>query len=186
MRRAVVGVALALGCSDGSQLGKADDGAAASRYEPLVALDAFSAVGRSQDPFVGDPEAAAACIPSFRYEADQHRLEIDTTLCNWITLKTEPLGAVDAGQPLRIDFSHYDLDAPEPAEATLRLRFGVCDVWSEMIPIPSSANVARAELASPCALDESRAAADGGEAIFFHLDNHGQNTYQLQGISVLR
>src|SRR6478609_3181078 len=49
MRRAVVGVALALGCSDGSQLGKADDGAAASRYEPLVALDAFSAVGRSQD-----------------------------------------------------------------------------------------------------------------------------------------
>ncbi|HYQ15237.1 MAG TPA: hypothetical protein VEQ58_05765, partial [Polyangiaceae bacterium] len=119
----------------------------------------------------------------FRYEAAQGWLELDTTFCQWITVETKALRGVEAGQQLKVDFSHYDLDAPLPTQATLRLRFGSCDAWSEAIPIPGPANVEHAELASPCALD---LADEESSTIFFHLDNHGQNTYQLQGLAVLR
>ena len=83
------------------------------------------------------------------------------------------------GQSLELTVSHYDLNAPAPATAELRLRFEACDAWSATIPIPSAANVDKEQFASPCALP------DGG-AVLFHLHNHGQNTYQLQDLSSLR
>jgi hypothetical protein len=56
---------------------------------------------------------------------------------------------------------------------------GECEAWSKLIPIPSPAAVYEEQFASPCAL-----AANG--RVLFHLDNHGQNTYQLQELSSLR
>ena len=59
------------------------------------------------------------------------------------------------------------------------LRLDDCDAWSKTIPIPSAANVYKEQFASPCAL------AENGR-VLFHLNNHGQNTYQRQDLSSLR
>jgi hypothetical protein len=167
---------VALGCSTSSPAPMAE----AKRYEPLVKLEEWSRVERSADPFVADPAAGPDCAaPSFRVEAGQAWLELDTTVCNWVTVVGHALLPVELGQQLRLKLSHYDLDAPEPAEAELRLRFASCEAWSKTIAIPSAADVTLEELASPCALNEM-------DAVLFHLHNHGQNTYQLQELAVLR
>lgn len=173
----VLSACFALGCaSEGEPASNAD----APHEAPLVALEAWSAVPRGDDPFVVDPAAAAPCsTPSYRVEAEQGWLELDTTYCSWVTVTNRALVSVEQGERLRLKVSHYDLDAPEAAEAELRLRFGACEVWSKTFPIPSAADVSEEELASPCALHAT-------DTVLFHLHNHGQNTYQLQSVTVLR
>jgi hypothetical protein len=149
-------------------------------YQRLVALDAWSSVSRAEDPFVDDVDAAPACVgPGFYLEQQYHWLEIDTGLCNWVTLRAGTLDAVTEGQMLQLTVSHYDLEAAAPAAAELRLTLDACAAWSKTIPIPSDAAVYKEQFASPCALPKHG-------SMLFHLNNHGQNTYQLQDLSSLR
>lgn len=167
--------AVTLACSSGSP-----PPGPALHYESLVALDDWQGVEHDEDPFVVGARAIPACAtPGFRVEADQSWLEIDTTVCAWVTVKGSARFGVEVGEKLKLEVSHFDLDAPTPAEAELRLRFGDCEAWSKTIPIPSAADVLVDELDSPCALRE-------GDAVLFHLQNHGQNTYQLQDVAILR
>ena len=153
---------------------------AAQSYQPLVTLDGWSSVSRLDDPFVSDGEVPADCVgPGFRLEQDSGWLEIDTGLCNWVTLSGMALHPVEVGQMLELDVSHYDLNAAEPSAAELRLTFESCAAWSKTIPIPSAAAVYSERFPSPCA------PGDQGN-VLFHLHNHGQNTYQLRSLSVLR
>jgi hypothetical protein len=148
--------------------------------QPLVSLDGWSSVARSDDPFIVDPAAAPACVgPGFRVETADAWVEIDTGLCNWVTLTQGARLAVSEGDELELQLSHYDLDAAAPSQAMLELRFGACKAWSTTIPIPRAAEVSRVPFDSPCALA-------AGESVLFHLHNHGQNTYQLRDLRVLR
>jgi hypothetical protein len=132
------------------------------------------------DPFVTDPEAAPACLgPGFRLETDLQQLELDTGLCNWVTLSGSALFDVSGGQQLELEFSHYNLEAAAPATAELKLAFPDCEVWKKQLAIPGAAEVYREQFASPCALK-------AGQSVLFHLHNHGQNTYQVQDLAVLR
>jgi hypothetical protein len=175
----LLGVAASLGaCSNAADPASTDT--RQQSYQPLVLLGDWSSLSREQDPFVEDPAAAPVCTgPGFRIEADYNWLEIDTGLCNWVTLSAVARYAVAEGEMLELTVSHYDLGAAAPASAELRLRFGDCDAWMKTIPIPSAAAVYSERFASSCALPESG-------NVLFHLNNHGQNTYQLQGLSILR
>ena len=149
-------------------------------FQTLVPLEGWTSVARTGDPFVTDPEQAPACVgPGFRLETDFDQLEFDTGLCNWTTLTGSALFDVAADQELQLEFSHYNLDAAAPTTAELRLAFPDCDVWEKQIAIPGAAAVYEEQFASPCALR-------AGESVFFHLHNHGQNTYQVQDLAVLR
>lgn len=148
-------------------------------YQTLVALDEWSPVSRDEDPFVVDASIAPACVgPGFYLEDQYHWVEIDTGVCNWVTLSGNARAAVVEGQMLELSVSHYDLEAAAPTEANLQLRLDGCDAWSKTIPIPSKAAVYKEQFASPCALPEHG-------RVLFHLNNHGQNTYQLQDLSSL-
>jgi len=173
-----LGVAVALGgCSHDSE---PESSVAKPSYQPLVSLTDWSSVSRDADPFVTGAATAPPCVGSgFVVETDYDWLEIDTGLCNWVTLAASAHDAVANGQQLELSISHYDLNAAAPAEAELQLRFEDCDAWSKTIPIPSAAQVEREQFASPCALNQ-------GGTVLFHLHNHGQNTYQLQALSSLR
>jgi hypothetical protein len=176
-RSLCLGALLALGCSgaEGSSTTMRD-----GRYEPLVELDDWQSVEREADPFVADATALPDCpTTGVRVEADQGWLELDTTACSWVTVTGLARFDVDLGQQLKLVVSHFDLDAPAPAKAQLELRLDGCKAWSQAIPIPSAADVVTAELASPCALRQN-------DAVWFHLQNHGQNTYQLQDVAILR
>ena len=147
---------------------------------PLVRLEGWTAVPRAQDPFITDTKAVPSCTdPTFRVESDQAWVEIDTTLCNWVTLEQPALASVAVGDLLEVDFSHYDLDAAAPASAELALRFEDCEAWSKSIEIPSAAKVYTEQFRSPCRL------ASAGP-VRFHLHNHGQNTYQLKSLFSLK
>ena len=173
----VVAVSLLGGCSTPHE---PTPGAAALSFQVLVPLEGWSEVSRDADPFIKDPSAAPACVgPGFRLEPTDNWLEIDTGACNWVTLSGSALSAVSQGQQLELTVSHYNLEAPAPAEAQLSLRFGACDVWSKVIPIPEPAAVYTEQFGSPCALEL-------GGSVLFHLNNHGQNTYQLQELSSQR
>jgi hypothetical protein len=149
-------------------------------YQTLVGFDAWTSVSRADDPFVEDVDVTPACVGSgFSIEDEYHWLEIDTGACNWVTLSASTRATVAEGQMLQLSVSHYDLEAAAPAEANLLLELGGCNAWSKTIPIPSEAAVYKELFASPCALPEHG-------NVLFHLNNHGQNTYQLQDLSSLR
>lgn len=152
---------------------------AETTLQSLVGVQDWASIAREVDPFVGDDSPPECEVPGVRVEEEQSWLELDTTECGFITVAAGARFGVDEGQELTLNVSHFDLDAAEPARAELRLRFEDCDVWEKSIVIPSDANVYNERFASPCAI------AQGGRA-FFHLHNHGQNTYQLRDISVLR
>jgi hypothetical protein len=167
---ALAGLLLANGC--GSDPTVSD----AAAFKELVELPDWRELPRDEDPFVTDLDAAPACVgPSFNLEAQW--LEIDTGVCNWVTLIASARAAVESGRQLRITVSHFDLEAPEPAEASLSLTLEHCDAWEKTVPIPSPAAVYTEAFSSPCAI------AAGGN-VYFHLHNHGQNNWQLQELSV--
>jgi hypothetical protein len=114
-----------------------------------------------------------------RFFSEGDWIEIDTTVCSWVTMKAPALLPVEVGQELRIVVSHFDLAALAPARAELRLLLGDCDAWQKSVAIPRMAAVYEERLASPCALS-------AGSAVQFHLHNHGQNNYQLQELAILR
>jgi hypothetical protein len=142
------------------------------RAEPRASPD--------DDPLVEDPEQVPACqAGAFWIEPQLDWIEIDSGICNWITLRAAARAPVAPGKRLALTVSHYDLVASAPAEATLRLVLGECEAWSKTISIPADAAVHEEQLDAPCALDE-------GATILFHVHNHGQNSYQLQQLSALR
>lgn len=116
------------GCSNEAE--PASPAKTAATFQTLVPLEAWSSVARADDPFVTDPEAAPACVgPGFRLETDLQQLELDTGLCNWVTLSGSALFDVSADQELQLEFSHYNLEAAAPASAGLKIAFPACDVW---------------------------------------------------------
>jgi hypothetical protein len=147
-------------------------------YQLLTSATEWTEVAREADPFVSDPTQAPACVGSGFFVEDDW-VEIDTGLCNWVTLEAGGRFQVARQQQLRLVVSHYDLSASEPGEASLRVQFGACEVWQKFVAIPSPAAVYSEELASPCGLEQ-------GGTLLFHLHNHGQNNWQLQELSVLR
>jgi hypothetical protein len=154
--------------------------AAGRDWQPLALLDDWSRVARADDPLIEEPSAVAECRGAgFWLERDLGWLEIDSGACGWVTLRAPARGEVVLGQELALAVSHYDLIAGAPAEASLRLLFEDCQVWSRDISIPSPAAVYEEQFASPCALGENA-------PILFHVHNHGQNTYQFRGILALR
>lgn len=99
-------------------------------------------------------------------------LEIDTNFCNYAALRQPSLVAIDTCTPLRLELYHFDLLAPEPAQAHVAMLIDGQIVWEKLIEIPGKAAVYEEEFISPIA-------APVGAEVMLHLHNHGQNTWTL-------
>jgi hypothetical protein len=173
MIRSLVLVALLGACSEAPGLEPA-----AGRLEPLAVSEAWAAVAREADPFVTDASAAPSCsAPGF--EAEGGWLELNTGTCNWITLEQPARISVAPGQELNIALAHFDLVAPEPGTALIALALGSCSAWTKSLAIPADAAVYDETFASSCGVS-------AGDMLRFHLHNHGQNSWQLQRLAVVR
>jgi hypothetical protein len=148
---------------------------------PLVSAEEWRAVSLAEDPFAGWAPAQVSCSPIAGYYPEQAGLEIDTTRCNFVTLTQPLLRALPAGARIEVEFVHFDLTAPEPAEARLALLLptdGSGDggspipSWEITVPIPSAAKRVVEVFSTASALDEN-------VPVLFHLQNHGQNTWRL-------
>jgi hypothetical protein len=145
---------------------------------PLVAHDSWEIVSAEEDPF-SDRLPDAVCPD------DSHMPEllgpepvfsVDTGACTYITARQPALRDVAQGETLVARVWHFALDAGETAEAHLALRIGDTSVLDQTVPIPSEGGlIATSEVAMN--------AFEAGTPVFFHLHNHGDNSWSLVELS---
>ncbi|HEX6244121.1 MAG TPA: hypothetical protein VFZ61_24565 [Polyangiales bacterium] len=101
---------------------------------------------------------------------------VDTASCNYVTLQQPTTRAIAAGEVVRVRLAHFELTAPEDAEAHVAVQIDGLRVLDERIPIPSPTQVLVRELLVPRTLA-------AGAATYFHVHNHGANSYALISLS---
>lgn len=148
---------------------------AAQEPVPLVAITAWQEVDAAVDPLADHrPEPAHCPFGSVFVEGEE--LEIDTNFCTYAMIGWPALVDVDAGSELTLTLRHYDLTAAAPAIAHIALVVDDAVVWERELAIPGPAEV----IVETIPIATSFAA---GAPIYFHLHNHGQNTYILSSIA---
>jgi hypothetical protein len=136
----------------------------------LPALDPFSPLQLPEafcDPLAHRPEPVAG-EPSYG---------VDTGGCSYLTVRQPSLVAIEPGDRIFLRVFHFALWAPEPAVAYLSVQVGENPVWSTTIAIPSDSALVR-----PIATADFGAPA--GSPVYFHVQNHGLNSYNLIEIRV--
>jgi hypothetical protein len=145
---------------------------------PLVVHDSWEIVSAEEDPF-SDRLSDAVCPD------DSHMPEllgaepvfsVDTGGCTYITARQPALRGVAKGETLVARVWHFALDAGESAEAHVALRIGDTTVLDQTVPIPSEGGLIAA---SEVAMN----AFEAGTPVFFHLHNHGDNSWSLVELS---
>jgi hypothetical protein len=136
----------------------------------LPAQDPFSPLQRPGvfcDPLAHRSELIVG-VPSFT---------VETAGCNYLTIVQPTLAAIQVGDPIYVRIWHFMLTAPAPAVAYLALRVGDDPLWSAEIPIPSNTGLV---------IETTTAthAAPAGTPIYFHVQNHGENSYNLIDVKV--
>ncbi|MET0286522.1 MAG: hypothetical protein ABW352_18715 [Polyangiales bacterium] len=145
--------------------------ASSVKYVSLVDMENWRRYDAAVDPLKSHQPAEIECPDSATY-LEYGAYEVDTTRCNYALSYTPAMLAVPAGTPLRVSLLHYDLIAPQPAEAHIAVLFGDSLQWEQTIPIPARGNGVDATFVSTVPLAFQ-------DPIRLHLHNHGGNTYLL-------
>lgn len=182
----LLAASLALGCVGPAAEDSTDESSEATETgttEPrsLIDHEAWEVVPAAEDPLAEHrPETVECGIAGWYVEGDT--TEIDTNFCNYLALRQGSLEAIAVGDDLRLSFYHFDLTAPEQADAHFAVLVDGEVVWEELITIPGGTDKADAFVYTYDTAAEFDAPA--GTEIGLHLHNHGQNTWALQELSV--
>lgn len=147
---------------------------------PTLLLDhtAWTALDPSQDAFAEHRPPEIRCPTEAIFE-NLGVLEIETNLCNYVSLG-QPLGrALPEGGRLRIPLWHLQLFNSEPAEAHLAVVLGAEVIVDYTVPIPSAARIESREI-------ELMGAYPAGTLVQLHLHNHGQNHWRIGPVELMR
>ncbi len=187
----VLGCGLLGGCGDGGAASEASTQGVTSTADvptagpedptegtlvPLTLATAWSPVPAPTDPLASHRPADVNC-PLGGWLFEPQGLEIYTLLCNYAMFEQPARAAVVPGARIVASLYHFDLVAEEPATAHVALMVGASVVWEQEIAIPGKANAYAIEV-------PANFAADAGTPVYFHLHNHGQNTWTLGAIEV--
>ncbi|HTU61600.1 MAG TPA: hypothetical protein VMF89_24260, partial [Polyangiales bacterium] len=135
-------------------------------------------VSAEEDPFTDR-------VPDAMCPDDSHMPEllgaepvfsIDTGGCTYITARQPALRDVAKGETLVARVWHFALNAGESAEAHVALRIGDTTVLDQTVPIPSEGGLI-------AATEVAMNAFEAGTPVFFHLHNHGDNSWSLVELS---
>jgi hypothetical protein len=165
--------------ASGSPDAQAGDAGAEAAQEAAVALQEARLIDHSAwhnypaelDPLAAHQPAPIKCGLTGWF-VERSSLEVDTTECNYVLIEHPALVGVPAGSEVELELWHFDLIAPEPAQAHLALLFDADLQWETFVDIPSLGNLERVRFRTTRELAL-------GEPIRFHLHNHGQNTWML-------
>ena len=103
---------------------------------------------------------------------------IETDRCHWLTIKQGVKRAVKAGDRAQLKVWHFELTAPQQAIAHVGLATEYEHLMIEEEPIPQEGRMLKFEA-------EFTHDLSVGEWIYFHLDNHGANSWHLLEIKLL-
>jgi hypothetical protein len=154
----------------------APTGGSGGALVPLVSPMAWQPVPEPDDPLASHRPAEVACpLGGWLYEPQG--LEVNTSQCNYAMFTQPSQAAIVPGARFVASLYHFDLIAAEPASAHVAILVGDALVWEQDIAIPGKANAYALDLT----LDFT---APAGTPVYFHLHNHGQNTWTLGTIEV--
>jgi len=100
-------------------------------------------------------------------------LEIETTFCAWATLKQPLLFDVPAGAEVTLVIRHDEIIDGE-TDYLLAVAWGpeATEIWSETVEVFAQFNEFTFTFTA-------EAAREAGDDVFFHLENHGVNTWNF-------
>ena len=122
---------------------------------PEVDCDALGVKG---DDFAGEPV-----------------LDVDTGLCNYVTVSQPSLNTVRPGDPLELRFWNDYIQAPdgvEDAQTVVAVMSGGELLFERTLPLPRPPVLNVWEVDSPVAIPL-------GQPIYLHVRNHGANQYSV-------
>lgn len=145
----------------------------------LVRHPSWELVPESDDIFLPLRPDDWFCDPSaFRFEilSGQPSVEIKSELCNYLTIRQPIREPVRQGDELYISLWHFQLTIPSGALVYMAVSANGCVLWEEQRRIPTTAALLEARFPAPFPMAD-------GTPVYFHVQNHGANTYHLLEIS---
>jgi hypothetical protein len=144
----------------------------------LVSPAHWQLLDAGEDPFQDRP-ALIDCLSGAVVAEDlggEYVLGIETGFCNYMTALQATQRAVAVGEVIKVRLWHFELSAPDPAEAHAVLQIDGLRILDERIPIPAPGGL------TVRMLRVERAIA-AGAPVYFHLHNHGANSWALVEVS---
>jgi hypothetical protein len=150
------------------------------RSGPLVDHEKWVVLQGSDDPFVSERPENPTCDAAYaKYEmfSNEPSFGVDTQNCDYISVGQPSLLPVVAGDKLQLRIWHFQLTAPEAAEAHIAVTLAGTSLLDKRYPIPSGSFLDRPEV-------QAAADADQGSPIVFHVHNHGDNSFSFIEMSI--
>lgn len=146
--------------------------------QALVDAEAWVRVtDEAADAFADQRPADAVCDDAgWSYDPFRESVEVETEVCNYLTLEQATLVDIAAGDEVTVLGLHDELTAPDPGEGYLGLALEGAVEWEFTVPIPAGVG----EIEERFTVDHD---VPAGSAIQVHVHNHGPNSWEL--ISVL-
>lgn len=142
----------------------------------LVDLAAVLPLGADADPFPDRP-ADFPCVPEglhFEELAGEPVYSVNTGACAYTTAVAPLTAALSAGDTIEARVWHFALVGPS-SEAHVSVRLGDTAVLDERIAIPGESGMSVASF-----IVDGPVAA--GTPVYFHLHNHGSNSWSWLGL----
>lgn len=98
-------------------------------------------------------------------------MEINTSFCAWLTLAQPLLEDVPVGATLRLEVRHAEI-LDGDTDYKLAVTVGELPIWAESVEVFELANVFEFSVVATEAMT-------AGETVYFHLENHGANTWNF-------
>lgn len=159
--------------------GSTDDPISPSAPVVIAPLTGLVPMSGAEDPLKAHRPETLDCNNLSGWYIEEGILEANTAECNYLALVEPAANAARAGEVVKTELSYFDLTAPEEAEAHIALLVEDDIIWEQTIAIPGDAK--RLELS----IELSRDIPEGAP-IGIHLHNHGQNTWNLSPLTVVR
>jgi hypothetical protein len=135
-------------------------------------------VDAAADPFDDRPPNVDCSTAGVAAEtlSGERVLGVETGLCNYLTATQPTQRAVAARELIKVRLWHFELSAPEPAEAHVCVLIDGLRILDERVPIPQAGGlIVRRSVAER--------AIPAGAPVYFHLHNHGANSWALVEVS---
>jgi hypothetical protein len=149
----------------------------ASNYEmeSVVDMPAWEVVPAADDPFAAHRPDTVTC-PAEDRVAEGTWFEVDTGGCNYLTVQQPSLRPFEAGTEAQLGLLHFDLTAAEDYVAHVAFMVGDQLLWELEKTVKAGEPEPTEAFDEQVGLDFS---APAGTPVYFHLHNHGYNTWNL-------
>jgi hypothetical protein len=157
-------------------LAAAEDAGALQSPTSLIAHELWRLVAPADDPYWVEDGTRIPC-ESLDVELYDEAVEVNTRFCNHATLMQPSLYPVESGESVHQELWWQPLISETPAITRLRLRVGSVALLEEDLSIPGSADVRHRHSLLTTTIP-------AGTPIYFHVSNHGVNSYTLHRLEV--